>query len=540
MEKRALLAFVLSLAVLVGYQYFFVPSVPQKPDAPVTPPAEAPPQAVPEKRAAVEAPVGPAEEAPAALPWESRERRPREAPPEEIVTVETEWVRYRISTRDGTLKEITLKRYLDDEGETVQLVPTRGELFPLQLLANGEVFHVTFTPSRQYIQVTDKAERLVLSYEDESGARIEKHLEFQPKGYQIKVRIVQNALKEYQLLAGSVFQGMGDADNRKSRYAHEGPVLDLSGEIERIKFKEAKERMILRGEIPWIAFEEKYFMTAVLPETKAAAAVVDRLDSSEGINIGFGVTGLAEVASYVFYGGPKDYELLRSLNNGLEKAIDFGFFGFLGKPMFFVLKAIYGVVRSYGVAIILLTTLIKIVFIPLTHKQTKSMQDMQKIQPEINAIRERYKGDAQTMNKHIMDLYKKHKVNPAAGCLPLLIQIPVFFALYNVLLSAIELRQAPFLYIKDLSGADALFGHVGGFAVGPLPLLMGASMYLQQKMMPTTMDPKQAKIFQYMPVIFTFMFLNFPSGLVLYWLVNNVLTILQQIYTNKRKAAATA
>ncbi len=268
--------------------------------------------------------------------------------------------------------------------------------------------------------------------------------------------------------------------------------------------------------------------------------MVDRLDSAEGVNFGFGVTGQGETTSYLFYAGPKDYELLRSLDNGLERAINFGFFGFLGKPMFFILKAIYGVVRSYGVAIILLTTLIKILFIPLTHKQHKSMEDMQKIQPEISAIRERYKGDTENMNRQIMDLYKKHKVNPAAGCLPLLIQIPVFFALYNVLLSAIELRQAPFLYIKDLSAADALFGHVGGFAVGPLPLLMGASMYLQQKMMPTTMDPKQTKIFQYMPVIFTFMFLNFPSGLVLYWLVNNVLTILQQIYTNKRKAAKAA
>jgi YidC/Oxa1 family membrane protein insertase len=542
MEKRALLAFVLSLAILIGYQYLFVPAAPDKREVPEPPVAEAPPQQGPEQRAVVEMPVEEAREAPppAVLPWQSSERRRGDGPPEEIVTVETELVRYRISTRDGTLKEITLKRYLDDSAETIQLVPTRGELFPLQLLANGEVFHVTFKPSRQYIEVTDKAETLVLTYQDETGVRIEKHLEFQPASYQIKVRIVQNALEEYQLLAGSVFQGAGDANKGSGRYAHEGPVLELSGEIERIKFKEAKERMILRGEIPWVAFEEKYFMTAVLPENPAAAAVVDRLDSAEGTNIGLGVTGGGETASYVFYAGPKDYELLRSLNNGLEKAINFGFFGILGKPMFFVLKAIYGVVRNYGVAIILLTSLIKVVFIPLTHKQQKSMQDMQKIQPEISAIRERYKGDAQNMNRHVMELYKKHKVNPAAGCLPLVIQIPVFFALYNVLLSAIELRQAPFLYIKDLSAADTLFGHIGGFAIGPLPLLMGASMYLQQKMMPTTMDPKQAKIFQYMPVIFTFMFLNFPSGLVLYWLVNNVLTIGQQMYSNKRKAAATA
>jgi YidC/Oxa1 family membrane protein insertase len=166
------------------------------------------------------------------------------------------------------------------------------------------------------------------------------------------------------------------------------------------------------------------------------------------------------------------------------------------------------------------------------------MKAMQKVQPEMTAIREKFKQDPQRMNREVMELYKKHKVNPASGCLPLVIQIPVFFALYNVLLNAIELRGAPFLYIPDLSAADTLFGHVAGFAVGPLPLLMGVSMYVQQKMMPTAMDPKQAKIFQLMPVIFTFMFLNFPSGLVLYWLVNNLLTILQQYYINKKNEGA--
>ncbi len=263
MEKRALFAFVLSLAVLVGYQYFFMPATPEKQERPSAMPEQTVPE-VSEKKEAAKVPVA-EPPAPDVLPWQVPELLPEKGKPEEIVTVETEWVRYRISTRDGTLKEITLKRYLDDAGETVQLVPSRGELFPLQLVANGEVFHVTFKPSRQYIQVTDKPESLVLTYQDETGARIEKHLEFQPTGYQIRVRIVQNALKEYQLLAGSTFQGVGDVNKGGARYAHEGPVLDLSGEIERIKFKEAKERLILRGDIPWIAFEEKYFMTAVLP-----------------------------------------------------------------------------------------------------------------------------------------------------------------------------------------------------------------------------------------------------------------------------------
>ncbi len=274
-------------------------------------------------------------------------------------------------------------------------------------------------------------------------------------------------------------------------------------------------------------------MTALLPEKRDAVAVIDRLEKNEGPNVFLGILGEEENLSFVFYAGPKDYELLKSFGNDLEKIINFGFFEFLAKPMFYILKSMYRFVRNYGVAIILLTTLIKIIFWPLTHTQQRSMQQMQKIQPEINALRERYKNDKQKITSETMSLYKKYKVNPAAGCLPLLIQIPVFFALYNVLLNAIELRGSPFLYIKDLSAADTLFGHVFGFAIGPLPLLMGVSMYMQQKMMPTTMDPRQAQIFQFMPLIFTFMFLNFPSGLVLYWLVNNVLTIVQQYFTNK-------
>jgi YidC/Oxa1 family membrane protein insertase len=170
------------------------------------------------------------------------------------------------------------------------------------------------------------------------------------------------------------------------------------------------------------------------------------------------------------------------------------------------------------------------------------MKKMQELQPRIAEVREKYKKDPQKMQKEMMDLYKKYKVNPVSGCLPMILQIPVFFALYKILLIAIELRGAPFmLWIKDLSAPDTLFGHmpswlplIGGFAVGPLPILMGATMLIQQKMTPTTMDPAQNKMMMFMPIIFTFMFLNFASGLVLYWLMNNVLSIAQQFYVNRK------
>jgi YidC/Oxa1 family membrane protein insertase len=528
MEKRALFAFVLSLLVLFGYQYLFQPVNRQ--------------EGISQQKEIDRVPDEIVEKA-------SSEMAVKKAVSEDILSVdqleeisgklirvETELAIYTVSTRDAVIKEIELKRYKDDRGENVRLVPEDTDIYPLQMLSDGQEFHVDYAHSVTSIILGEgkDSETLILGYKSSQGKTIEKRLTFHRDSYHVDVSIFQDLFDDYQLVVGSHFHQEG-AKKKGGRYSHVGPVADVTGDIERINFKDIKERIVLAGEIPWIAFEDKYFMTSLLPDHQTTVAVVDRFERSDGTVFSFAITGKGETLAYQFYAGPKVYELLKSYHSGLEEVINFGFFGILGKPMFFILKAIYNVVHSYGIAIIILTSLIKIVFIPLTHKQHKSMQEMQKIQPKISALREKFKHDAQRMNKEVMALYKKYKVNPAAGCLPLIVQIPVFFALYNVLLNAIELRQASFLYISDLSAADTLFGHLGGFAVGPLPLLMGASMYIQQKMTPTTMDPKQARIFQYMPVIFTFMFLNFPSGLVLYWLVNNVLTIVQQFYINSKK-----
>jgi YidC/Oxa1 family membrane protein insertase len=200
---------------------------------------------------------------------------------------------------------------------------------------------------------------------------------------------------------------------------------------------------------------------------------------------------------------------------------------------------LYGLVHNYGVAIIIVTIILKAIFWPITHKGLKSMKNMQKLQPKMVKIKEKYKGDPTKMNQEMMNLYKTYKVNPLGGCLPMLLQIPVFFALYRVLLQSIELRHAPFmLWITDLSAPDRLYlgfdiPYLGGLPV--LTLLMGASMFLQQKMTPTTADPTQAKIMMFLPLIFTVMFVNFASGLVLYWFVNNLLSILQQYTINRQK-----
>jgi len=210
----------------------------------------------------------------------------------------------------------------------------------------------------------------------------------------------------------------------------------------------------------------------------------------------------------------------------LDKSINLGWFGIIAKPLLIILKFFYSFTRNYGVAIILLTFLIKIIFHPLSIKSFKSMKEMQRLQPMIKEIKEKYKNDKERMNKEVMELYKRYRVNPLGGCLPMLIQFPVFIALYNALLNSIELRHTPFiLWIKDLSAKDPYY---------VTPIIMGVTMLIQQRMTPHTGDPTQEKIMYIMPIVFTIMFLNFPSGLVLYWLVNNILSIGQQYFINKK------
>ncbi len=210
----------------------------------------------------------------------------------------------------------------------------------------------------------------------------------------------------------------------------------------------------------------------------------------------------------------------------MGRVVSFGFFDPVAKPMLFLLNLFYKFIPNYGLAIILLSVGIKIIFWPLTHKSQKSMKAMQKLQPKIAELKEKYKNNKEELNRKTMEFYRTNKVNPLGGCLPIVIQIPVFFALYRFLLNSIELRHAPLIsfWINDLASKDPTYIS---------PLVMGASMFIQQKMTPTVGDPAQAKIMLIMPVMFTFMFLSFPSGLVLYWLVTNVLSIGQQYYINK-------
>lgn len=313
-------------------------------------------------------------------------------------------------------------------------------------------------------------------------------------------------------------------------------VLDQSSKREIVALNDLREASRDAGAVRWIALGEKYFMAALLPPTLGKNAVMGRDGEAYYIRAAGGI-GSAAVQLYI---GPKDYRILTKSGDDLERGIDLGIFSFLAFPLLAIIRFFHWVFGNYGLAIILLTLLIKTIFLPLTKASLESMRAMQDVAPEIQALRERIK-DPNQLNQEVLALYKKRGVNPLGGCLPILIQLPVFLGLYQVLLNSLELRHAPFaLWINDLSSPEAL--QLFGMKIPVMLLLMCASMYYQQITTPTTTaDPTQQKIMRLMPIIFGVMFIFFipmPSGLVLYWLVNNIISITQQMVLRSDKKAS--
>jgi len=276
----------------------------------------------------------------------------------------------------------------------------------------------------------------------------------------------------------------------------------------------------------WAAMVEHYFVSAIIPSASDRNYFQTENFGNDLYGISFVssadsvAAGTTEVLETKIYAGPEIADNLKDVAPGLELTIDYGIFWFLCQPIFWLLKTMFGVFGNWGVAIIFTTVIIKGMFYKLSASSYRSMGNMRKLQPKIAALKERHGEDKQKFSQEMMKLYKKEKVNPLGGCLPILVQIPVFIALYYVLLEAVQLRQAPFVFwIHDLSAKDPFY---------VLPILMGISMFVQQRLNPTPPDPTQAKVMMFMPFFFTFLFLQFPSGLVLYWVVNNCLSILQQ------------
>jgi YidC/Oxa1 family membrane protein insertase len=288
-----------------------------------------------------------------------------------------------------------------------------------------------------------------------------------------------------------------------------------------------------KGDIRWYAFKGEYFTTLLIPPPSEKNVTLSVKGGEKNLLRATMTSSPFSIPAkqtakipYRVYIGPKEEGQLKSLGIDAEKLVDFGWFTVVAKPLLWFLKLTNKVTKNFGIDILILSILIKIIFLPLTQISFKSMKEMQKVQPEMNRLKEAFKNDKARLQQEIMLLYKRRKINPMSGCLPMVIQIPVFIALYNALQYTIEMRHAPFfLWIKDLAAKDPIY---------ITPLIMGATMVIQQKMTPTAADPAQAKLFMLMPVMFTFLFLNFPAGLVLYWMVNNILSIAHQYYLNKR------
>ncbi len=362
-----------------------------------------------------------------------------------------------------------------------------------------------------------------------SNGRVwQRTLRLRDGSYQVAIddRIIGGAgLKFYQQVVER------NPDKKKNTfYEHMGPTGLVNGKLVEPDYDDLDEGAQTMASVGgWTAVMNRYFIAAMIPDPKQSHTFYYKGNGS-AYQAGLIDTGEQAGADAHFhinlYVGPKSIPILKQAGAGLERAVDFGFVTIIAKPMHQFLGWLYQYVGNYGWCIIILVITIKIIFFYPTQKSYTSMAAMRKLQPELTLLKERYGDDRQQMGQEVMKLYKKHKVNPMGGCLPILIQMPVFFALYRVLLVSIEMRQAPFIgWIQDMSVQDPYF---------VLPVIMGASMFIQQRLNPAPPDPMQAKVMQFLPIIFTVMFLFFPAGLVLYWVVNNVLSILQQWMILKR------
>jgi len=347
---------------------------------------------------------------------------------------------------------------------------------------------------------------------------------------------------------------------------HEGPLGVFGGSLSEVDYDDIREdgAETFQSEDGWIGITDKYWLTTLVPNQgeNFEARMEQPNASKDAFSVSFvedarriPAGGSASVTNSAFVGA-KEVKLIDAYEQKLgirmfDRTIDWGWFYFLTKPIFYALDFLYGIVGNFGIAIILLTLAIKALLFPLANKQFESFAKMKVLQPKLKALQERFKDDKQKLQMEMMQLYKKEKVNPLSGCLPIFVQIPIFFSLYKVLFVTIEMRHAPFFgWIKDLSEPDPLtplnlfglldFSPPAFIAIGIWPILMGLSMWLQQKMNPTPMDPMQAKIMSFLPIMFTFILAPFAAGLVIYWTTNNLLSILQQWVIQRKVMSKTA
>lgn len=465
----------------------------------------------------------------------------------EIVRVTTDVYDIAIDSRGGTLAEVRLLNYPVSVNKPDQpFVMLTDDAAPLFYVAQGGVLSERSAPSHKAVyraeqtryQLDDGEDSLEvrLKWQGESGVEVDKIYTFQRDKYEINVRYeIRNGSDApwRGWVYGQLQRNNPDGGGARLIYTYTGAAISSpDNRYDKIDFGDIRdqklEREITNG---WAAMLQHYFVSALLPSDPDASyryytSVINR--DAENSRYVIGTTtppvdvapGAEGTLSHRLYIGPKLQHRMEKLAPSLELTVDYGMLWFIAKPLFWGLEKFHALTGNWGWSIILLTLLIKIVFYKLSAAGYRSMARMRKIQPRLMALRERYADDKQRLNQAMMDMYKTEKINPLGGCFPILVQIPVFIALYWVLLESVELRQAPFiLWIEDLSIPDPWY---------VLPLVMGVTMFIQQKLNPAPVDPVQEKIMMSLPVVFTVFFAFFPAGLVLYWVVNNVLSIAQQ------------
>lgn len=480
-----------------------------------------------------------------------------ELPSGQRVRVITDLFQAEIDTTGGDLRHIGLRTYpksIERKDEPFQLLrDDRTELFIAQsglISKDGPApnHYATFKSEQPEYRLQEGQDSLVvpLTWTDPAGLKVTKTYTFRRGSFVVElVQQVQNEGNEDW--RGSQYQQLQRTPPENTSGGLMGGIYTYTGGVistpekhyEKISFDDmAKKDLSLEVKGGWIAMIQHYFLAAWIPEKDGTNHFYSKVVG--GNHYVLGMVGVQQIApaggstafDSRFYVGPKIQDRLEEVAPHLNLTVDYGILTIIAQPLFWLLKTIHRVTGNWGLAIILLTILIKAAFFKLSETSYKSMANMRRLAPQLTKLKERYGDDRQKMNQAMMEIYKKEKINPLGGCLPILVQIPVFIALYWVLLESVELRQAPFMFwIQDLSTKDPYF---------VLPLIMGVTMFLQQKLNPPPPDPIQAKVMMTLPLVFTVFFLWFPSGLVLYWVVNNVLSIAQQYVITKRVEENTA
>jgi YidC/Oxa1 family membrane protein insertase len=541
MERRVLLAVLLSFLVLYAYQAFF-PSPPEPGQKPqqaskvaTAPNASAPEPSNPKTSIAEPTPTN----APAAGETPARD-----------IAIETPYVHGVFTSRGGALRSWELKKYRDPSGHPLEVVaghaPADAPL-PFTLAVDDQQLSLrlatapfALTASSTPSESNGGSWHLQFDYNDGSGVHVTKTFAgdgAKPYVISVSASVTRNGQSLPTTLRWGPALGSGIVQKSRTYNPPAQPIFFKDGKVSRVTPAKISQQPVQEGAFGFAGVDDHYFLAAVVKPNEPLKVEYAAVDVP--------VEGVPEGAHYVswsarypappqgaaYFAGPKDFDVLASVDRDLVRAIDFGMFAWLVVPLLRSLKWINGYVGNYGWSLIILTILINLAMFPLRHKSVVSMRKMQEVQPEVKAIQDRYAKLKMTdpargkMNQEMMALYKERGVNPASGCVPMLLTLPVLFAFYSLLSVAIELRGAPFVgWIHDLSAHDPLF---------ITPVLMGITMFIQQKMTPSTPDPTQQKMMMIMPAVMTAMFLWAASGLVIYWTVSNIWGIAQQMITNR-------